>query len=113
MGKALTMQWRRTPRKPDDPTCALPVDPRDARAQTDSDVAIFNALIAQHAERMVRVAAAIVGIADAEDAAQEAIVRAWQAWPKLRDREAFSAWLLRITVNVGRDWQRGRFGTHR
>jgi RNA polymerase sigma-70 factor (ECF subfamily) len=76
-------------------------------------VAEFNALIAQHAERMVRVSAAIVGIMDAEDAAQEAIVRAWRAWPTLRDRDAFSAWLLRITVNVGRDWLRGSFGAHR
>jgi RNA polymerase sigma-70 factor (ECF subfamily) len=107
------MQWRRTQRNPDDPDCALPGDPQDARAQTDTDGAMFNALIAQHAERMVRVSAAIVGIADAEDAAQEAIVRAWQAWPMLQNRDAFSAWLLRITVNVGRTWLRGRFGTHR
>jgi RNA polymerase sigma-70 factor (ECF subfamily) len=73
----------------------------------------FNALVEQHAARLLGVAAAIVGMADAEDVVQEAIVRAWQAWPTLRDREAFPAWLLRITVNVGRDWLRGRFGTHR
>jgi RNA polymerase sigma-70 factor (ECF subfamily) len=73
----------------------------------------FNALVEQHAAKLLGVAAAIVGMADAEDVVQEAIVRAWQAWPTLRDREAFSAWLLRITVNVGRDWLRGRFGTHR
>jgi RNA polymerase sigma-70 factor (ECF subfamily) len=107
------MQWRRTRRESGSPACAPPVESQDAHALPDTDVEAFNALIAQHAERMVRVAAAIVGIADAEDATQEAIVRAWQAWPTLRDREAFSAWLLRITVNVGRDWLRGRFGAHR
>jgi RNA polymerase sigma-70 factor (ECF subfamily) len=107
------MQWRRTPRESDDPVCMLPVDPRETPAVDDTDVAVFNALVSQHAEQMIRVAAAIVGIADAEDATQEAIMRAWQAWPTLRDREAFSAWLLRITVNVGRSWLRGRFGTHR
>jgi RNA polymerase sigma-70 factor, ECF subfamily len=107
------MQWRRTPRESIGPACTPPVEPQVAHALADTDVALFNALIAQHAERMVRVAAAIVGIMDAEDAAQEAIVRAWQAWPTLRDREAFSAWLLRITVNVGRDWLRGRFGAYR
>ena len=107
------MQWRRAPRESDDPAYALPDESQDAHVLTDTDVAVFNTLITQHAERMVRVAAAIVGIMDAEDAAQEAIVRAWRAWPTLRDRGAFSAWLLRITVNVGRDRLRGRFGAHR
>jgi RNA polymerase sigma-70 factor (ECF subfamily) len=77
-----------------------------------ADAAEFDALVARHAQKLLAVAAAIVGSADAEDAAQEAIVRAWQAWPTLRERDAFGAWLLRITVNVGRDWLRGRFGTH-
>jgi RNA polymerase sigma factor (sigma-70 family) len=54
-----------------------------------------------------------VGLADAEDAAQEALLRAWRAWGDLRDEEAVRAWLLRITVNVCRNWQAGRFGTHR
>jgi RNA polymerase sigma-70 factor (ECF subfamily) len=107
------MQWRRAPRESDDPACTRPDEPQGAHALADTDVALFNALIAQHAERMIRVSAAIVGIMDAEDAAQEAIVRAWQAWPTLRDRDAFSSWLLRITINVGRDWLRGRFGAHR
>src|SRR5262245_4172662 len=112
------MQWRRTPRDSDEPAFGRGVDARPAHGQADTDraaadAALFNALISQHAEQMLRVAAAIVGIADAEDAAQEAIVRAWQAWPTLRDRDAFSAWLLRITVNVGRSWLRGRFGAHR
>jgi RNA polymerase sigma-70 factor (ECF subfamily) len=117
-GKALTMQWRRTPRDSDDPAWGAADDTRITYAEADTDraaadAALFNALIAQHAEQVLPVAAAIVGIADAEDAAQEAIVRAWQAWPTLRDRDAFSAWLLRITVNVGRSWLRGRFGAHR
>ena len=40
-------------------------------------------------------------------------MRGWQAWPTLRDPSSMRPWLLRITVNVCRDWQRGRFGTHR
>jgi RNA polymerase sigma-70 factor (ECF subfamily) len=71
----------------------------------------FAALVPMHMTTMLRVAAALVGVADAEDAAQEALVRGWQAWSSLRDRSAMRAWLLRITVNVCRDWQRGRFGT--
>jgi RNA polymerase sigma-70 factor (ECF subfamily) len=49
-------------------------------------------------------------LAEAEDAAQEAMTRAWQAWPGLRDVAAVRPWLLRITVNVCREWLRGSFG---
>jgi RNA polymerase sigma-70 factor (ECF subfamily) len=73
----------------------------------------FTAQLPQHVAVVLRVAAALVGTADAEDAAQEAILRGWQAWPTLRDPSSMRPWLLRITVNVCRDWQRGRFGTRR
>ncbi len=73
----------------------------------------FEALVSPHLTTMLRVAAALVGKSDAEDAAQEALVRGWQAWSSLRHSSAARAWLLRITVNVCRDWQRGRFGTRR
>jgi len=71
------------------------------------------ALVAPHTAAMARVAAALVGIADAEDAAQEALLRAWRGWPSLRDADAIHTWLLRITVNVCRNWQAGHFGASR
>jgi RNA polymerase sigma-70 factor (ECF subfamily) len=61
----------------------------------------------------MRVATALVGAADAEDAAQEALVRAWQADQDPSEIAAPRAWLLRITVNLCTDWRRGRFGTRR
>jgi RNA polymerase sigma factor (sigma-70 family) len=73
----------------------------------------FATLVTPHTSAMARVAAALVGVADAEDAAQEALLRAWQHWPTLREAEAVHTWLLRITVNVCRNWQAGRFGTTR
>jgi RNA polymerase sigma-70 factor (ECF subfamily) len=73
----------------------------------------FVAGVAPHLAEMLRVAAVLVGPAEAEDAVQEACVRAWQGWGNLRDREALRAWLLRITVNVCRNWLSGRFGTRR
>jgi RNA polymerase sigma-70 factor, ECF subfamily len=73
----------------------------------------FAHVLPGHLSAMLRTAAALVGPADAEDAAQEAILRAWQAWDTLRDPAVVRSWLLRITANVCRDWQRGRFGTHR
>ena len=70
----------------------------------------FATCVPLYTRSMLSAAAALVGVADAEDATQEAIMRAWQAWPTLRDVGAARAWLLRITINVCRQWQRGGFG---
>lgn len=75
------------------------------------DDAEFSALAAPHILAMLHTAASLVGSADAEDAAQEALLRAWRGSATLRDVQMMRAWLLRITVNVCLDWQRGRFGT--
>ncbi len=73
----------------------------------------FASLVLPHTQAMARVAAALIGLADAEDAAQEALVRAWNGWAALREESATRAWLLRITVNICHNWQAGHFGTHR
>jgi RNA polymerase sigma-70 factor, ECF subfamily len=73
----------------------------------------FAALVIPHTPAMARVAAALLGAVEAEDAAQEALVRAWRGWPALREPDAVRTWLLRITVNVCRNWQVGQFGTSR
>ena len=73
----------------------------------------FGALVPLHLHAMLQTAAALVGASDAEDATQEAILRAWRAWDTLRDVAAVRGWLLRITVHICQDWQRGRFGTRR
>src|SRR5215475_11705299 len=70
----------------------------------------FEACVLPYMAAMLRAAAALLGLAEAEDAAQEAMTRAWQAWPGLRDVTAVRPWLLRITVNVCREWRRGSFG---
>ncbi len=73
----------------------------------------FAAAAAPFVPHMLRAAVALLGPVDGEDATQEAITRAWQARAALRDQDALRPWLLRITVNVCRQWHRGRFGTHR
>ncbi len=72
----------------------------------------FARAIEPHFPVMLRAAAAMIGVAEAEDAAQEAILRAWQSWHTLRDTGALRSWLLRITLNICQDWRRGRFGTN-
>ena len=44
---------------------------------------------------------------DAEDVAQDALVKAYRNFARLRDRERFRAWLVRITWRLALDRQRG------
>ena len=44
---------------------------------------------------------------DAEDVAQEAFARAYKGFAQLRDREAFRAWLVRMTWRLALDHIRG------
>jgi DNA-directed RNA polymerase specialized sigma24 family protein len=49
-----------------------------------------------------RLAGYLLGDADeAQDAVQEALIKAWRSWRSLRDREAFGPWCDRIVVWVG------------
>src|SRR5258708_5314281 len=70
----------------------------------------FASLVTPHAATITRMAAALVGIPDAEDAAQEALLRAWRAWPGLREADSTRAWLMQITVNVCRTWRARSLG---
>ncbi|HYI67868.1 MAG TPA: RNA polymerase sigma factor [Candidatus Limnocylindrales bacterium] len=77
------------------------------RAQA-GDREAFEMLVERHATETYRLAAAIVGEADARDVAQESFVAAWRQLPRLRDADSFAAWLRRITVNRCRNWLRAR-----
>jgi len=46
--------------------------------------------------------------AEGQDAVQEASVRAWRAWPDLRERDKFHSWFSQILVNVCRTRLRQR-----
>lgn len=75
-----------------------------------ADTKSFADVVPLYAAAMVRVAAALVGPVEAEDAVQEASMRAWQAWSTLRNVDAVRPWLLQITLNVCRQWRRGLKG---
>jgi RNA polymerase sigma-70 factor (ECF subfamily) len=64
-------------------------------------------------DRLYAIARLVLRDADlAEDATQEALVRAWTGLPRLRDAERFDAWLYRLVVrscaDVGRSRRRWR-----
>ena len=61
----------------------------------------FAALVNASANRIFALASLILRDSDrAQDATQEAIVRAWRELPRLRDPERFEAWLRRMVVNA-------------
>lgn len=61
----------------------------------------FAALANANVDRLYALARVIIRDADrAEDATQEALVRAWRELPRLRDPSRFQAWLRRLLVNA-------------
>jgi len=61
----------------------------------------FVRLIARHLEGSYKLAGYLLGDAgEAEDAVQEALGRAWRAWPQMRDPGSIGPWLDRIVANV-------------
>ncbi len=69
----------------------------------------FSELVEPHVMAMLRVAAAMIGASHAEDAVQEALIKAWRALPSLREQQYLHAWLLRITLHVCQDRQREKY----
>jgi len=64
------------------------------------DVEAFSRLVDRHYERCARIAVRILGNReDAEEAIQDAFLRAFKALGEYEEREQFSAWLTRILVN--------------
>ena len=67
----------------------------------------FGELVRCHREGVINVVYRMCGDANlAEDAAQEAFIRAWQHLPAYRPRSPFRNWVYRIATNVAIDVQR-------
>jgi RNA polymerase sigma-70 factor, ECF subfamily len=66
----------------------------------EGDVEAFSRLVDRHYPRCARIAVRILGNReDAEEAIQDAFLRAFKALGDYEDRERFSSWLTRILVN--------------
>src|SRR5579862_6444463 len=80
-------------------------------ADSDGEAAAAAALRLEFEERLAecgplafRVARGVLrNTADAEDVAQEALLRAYRRFERLRDRNSFRAWLVRITFRLALD----------
>ena len=69
----------------------------------------FELLTAAAGDRLFGFARLVLGDAhDAEDAVQDALVRAWRGLPLLRDPDRWDAWLHRLIVNACADHGRRR-----
>lgn len=64
------------------------------------DVAAFGILVERYHKRFARFATRLLGSADdAEEALQDAFLRAYRALHRYQDRERFASWFYRILVN--------------
>ena len=71
------------------------------------DTAAFEALAEAYRGPVYRLALRMCGNPhDAEEIAQEALVRCWQGLPSFRGEAAFSSWLYRLTSNAAVDFLR-------
>ena len=70
------------------------------RAQA-GDAAAFETLVQTHAVYVYNLALRLVRQPqEAEDMAQEALVKVWQALPRFRGESRFTTWLYQIVTNV-------------
>ena len=78
------------------------------RAQK-GDVDAFESLYSQHLKRVYNIAWRMMGNpSDAEDVAQEVMLKAWRALPAFKLDSALGTWLYRITMNACADELRRR-----
>jgi RNA polymerase sigma-70 factor, ECF subfamily len=75
-------------------------DEQLVRWALSGDLDAFGQLVRRHRDVVYRVAARIVGDADADDVTQDAFLRAFNRLGSFRGESPFRAWLLRITHNA-------------
>ena len=83
-----------------EPTRPTATDEVLVRRALTGDLSAFELLVVRHRDVVYRVAARIVGDADADDVTQDAFLRAFNRLSSFRGESPFRAWLLRITHNT-------------
>ena len=76
-----------------------------ARARA-GDVAAYEAIVRRYQDVAIRTAHVICPETDADDAVQEAFIKAFDALPRFREGSPIRPWLLRIVANEARNRRR-------
>lgn len=89
-----------TPYTPHPTPPLLMSDSAIVRRVLDGDSDAFAILVDRYYDRSIRYARSMLSDPrDAEEAVQDAFVRAYRSLPSYEDRERFGAWLMRILLN--------------
>ena len=73
------------------------------------DAAMFSELVEHRSHALLRTAYLMVGDRQlAEDLLQEALIKAYMAWPRLREHDRFEAYVRRTIVTTSISWRRRR-----
>ncbi len=74
-------------------------DPEAIAIVLSGNASAFRDIVLRHQDKIFRLCAGMVGISDAEDAAQEAFLKAYKNLSRFDGRSQFSTWLYRIASN--------------
>jgi RNA polymerase sigma factor (sigma-70 family) len=77
----------------------------------DGDIGAYEELVRRYQQVAVRVASVIAGASEAQDAVQDAFLKAYAALSRFRPGAPFRPWILRIVANEARN--RGRSARRR
>jgi RNA polymerase sigma-70 factor (ECF subfamily) len=88
------------------PVTGSPDDGELAVRAQRGELAAFEELVRRHEAMAVRIAAVVCGSSNAEDAAQEAFVRAYRSLHRFDPERPFRPWLARIVANVAKNQAR-------
>lgn len=91
---------RVTPETGDRLVAPVDTDAALVRRTLDGDLSAFEQIVDRHRDVATRVAGRIVGPDEAEDVAQEALLRAFHRLHQYRGDAPFRSWLLRIVHNT-------------
>jgi len=86
-----------------------PDDSALANAARAGDIGAYETLVRRYQNLALRTAYVVVGDAsEAEDAVQDAFIKAYHALPRFRPDAPFRPWLLRIVANEARNRRKAR-----
>ncbi len=95
------------------PDAALGSDAELVTAAREGDEAAFGKLVERYSGTARRIARSILGNEfDADDAAQDAFLAAWNSLERFNTTRPFRPWLMRIVVNAATDVYRRRKVRH-